>query len=461
MRNALAIFRKDARRLWPQVALFWLLLAMSNTGRLAWNGGAGPRTPDPRALALLACYYLVAALVLQESPSGDRQYWLTRPFSAWQLVAAKALFVAVFVNLATLLSQIALLLYLGIPPVAHLDALFWRQVFLCAQLLLPAAALCAAGRNYTQILLVALGTIVAFALAQYLIGRQILLGAWVAPVWLGPATRQAMLALAATGAILLRYTRRGALPCWIILGATAAIFFLMTLTDKETLTFRPVRVSLDTAVPSARPGAPRSGVAKIPLRIEGLPPGAETSTGPFRFSSIGPGGQDVGDAAGVYLSSIDAGKAVLTVPQRRVSAETPLHLSGSIEFVLIQRLQSAPVPEPYGIVRLPGAGVCSQRPNEYGTMSVFCLAPSTRTALALEFTDDSLRWVIPPDMAKLPGSFGTAFQPADRYQGYLGFEPGQPYIAKARAIVPVRTIAYMRGEFDFPAIRLADYQVHE
>src|ERR1035441_8561904 len=144
MRKVLAIFRKDVRRLWPQIAIFLSLLAIPNAGHRVWAYWAEPQAWDLRDFASLACLfaypYLVAAAVLQESPAGDRQYWLTRPFSARHLLAEKAIFIGVFVNLAALLAQIAGLFNLGIPPLAHLDTLFENQVYLCTAFLLPAAA---------------------------------------------------------------------------------------------------------------------------------------------------------------------------------------------------------------------------------------------------------------------------------------------------------------------------------
>ena len=37
MRKVLAIFRKDVRRLWPQIAIFLCMLAILNTGPWFWT----------------------------------------------------------------------------------------------------------------------------------------------------------------------------------------------------------------------------------------------------------------------------------------------------------------------------------------------------------------------------------------------------------------------------------------
>jgi hypothetical protein len=396
---------------------------------------------------------LVAAAVLQEPLAGDRQYWLTRPFSARQLLAAKALFVAVFVNLAVLLVQFLFLLRLGIPPLAHLDALFWRQVFLCAQILLPAAALYAASRSFTQILLVALLTVVGFRL----LASQFLLAVWTAPVWFGPATGQAVLALGAGSVIYLQYTRRNTLLSWIMLGAMTVLFFLVMHNFWEDPTPRTVRITLDTA--ARRPRAPHPGPVEIPLLIEGIPAGVEASVGRVGLTFAG---QYVGYTTLASVTGIAGGKARLLVPPLPYSAETPLHLSGSIEFVLIQRLQSAPVPAQGEYVGVPGVGVCTQRQSEWAHSTLVCLAPSSRTALALEFPGRGLRWVISPGVVERPGSFARAFQPVDRVESVpTGLEGDPPRMATAQALVTARTLARLHGVFDFPAIRLADYPVPE
>ena len=48
----------------------------------------------------LACWTLLIAAIHEECLPGDRQYWLTRPFTWKSLLLEKLMFTAVFVNLA-------------------------------------------------------------------------------------------------------------------------------------------------------------------------------------------------------------------------------------------------------------------------------------------------------------------------------------------------------------------------
>jgi hypothetical protein len=444
MRKVLAIFRKDVRRLWPQIAIFLCLLAIPNTGNRVWAYWAEPQDSFLGGFfaflaCLLACYYLVAAAVLQESPAGDRQYWLTRPFSARHLLAEKAIFIGVFVNLAVLLAQIACLFNLGIPPLAHLDALFESQGYLCIAILL-AAAVFASTRNFRQLLLVGLLVVAGF----FWLADQVPAG-WTVPVRLHPAISLAVFVLAPGSVICFHYTRRGALLSWTVLGAMFALFILLAHTG-ETPTLREVRISLDTA--ELRPRIRALSWAVIPLRIEGIPPGVEASAEHVQLSIAGKsvGGDVVASAPGFA-----GGKARLIVFDVEDSYQTPQHLSGSVEFMLIQRLHSGPLPALGEIVPVPGVGVCTERQNRAARLTLVCLTPSDRTALALEFPDRPLRWVISPEVAPRPSS-GFLFRPVDRFE----LAGDGRHWETPKTMVTAR-IVRLRGVFDFPAIRLADY----
>jgi hypothetical protein len=240
--------------------------------------------------------------------------------------------------------------------------------------------------------------------------------------------------------------RRGALLSWTLLGAMFALFILVDHT-RETPTLREVRISLDTADLRPRIRGLRWG-SVIPLRIEGIPPGVEASAGQVQLSIAG---QSVGGDVVASAPGFAGGKARLIVFDLADSYQTPLHLSGSVEFVLIQRLQSGPLPALGEIVPVPGVGVCTERQNRAARLTLVCLAPSNRTALALEFPDRPLRWVISPEVAARPSS-GFLFRPVDRFE----LAGDGSHWETAKTMVTAR-IDRLRGVFDFPAIRLADY----
>src|SRR5678815_4188197 len=114
MNHIAAIFRKDARRLWPQIAIFWAMLALG----VLFDPGRTERALSPYRMFLMllalaqpvACWTLLIAAIHEECLPGDRQYWLTRPFTWKSLLLEKMMFTAVFVNLAVFAMQAVILL---------------------------------------------------------------------------------------------------------------------------------------------------------------------------------------------------------------------------------------------------------------------------------------------------------------------------------------------------------------
>jgi hypothetical protein len=151
MRLMLHIFRKDARRLWWEIAVTLSLLAVL----ARWDCYRADAAPGPmeRVLNLLLPIgwgYLVVLLIHGEAPVGDRQFWITRPCTWPSLLGAKALFALVFIHVPSLLADCVVVAARGFHPLECLPVLLWKQVMLAAALTLPAAALAAITRNLAQ-----------------------------------------------------------------------------------------------------------------------------------------------------------------------------------------------------------------------------------------------------------------------------------------------------------------------
>ena len=153
MKQTLHIFAKDARRFWPEIAISivttaafariypnqWLtpgLYAVSG-----WGGFAGPQGLQLLATVLavlvpVSWLLLIARVIHGESLVGDRQFWLTRPYEWKQLLAAKVLFLLVFLYLPFVAAQLVLLARGRLPafrlyvwPALQSDAHHWRAGF--------------------------------------------------------------------------------------------------------------------------------------------------------------------------------------------------------------------------------------------------------------------------------------------------------------------------------------------
>src|SRR5260370_21474314 len=87
MRQVVHIFKKDVRYLWYEIAITLGLVVM-----LVFY-------PLLEFMVPIAWCNLAARLIYAEPLPGDRLFWVTRPYSWKSLLAAKALFILVFVNL--------------------------------------------------------------------------------------------------------------------------------------------------------------------------------------------------------------------------------------------------------------------------------------------------------------------------------------------------------------------------
>jgi hypothetical protein len=150
----LHIFRKDVRRLAaPLLALVVIEATAAYCETQSYLSGPSRssyyRSQSTLLLLTFAWIFLIAAVILQERLPGTRQYWLTRPIGWPRLLAAKLLFVAVFVNAFWFLSDCVILgsLHLPIDP----PLLLFRQIPLTVILFLPAFCLASISSGLGQI----------------------------------------------------------------------------------------------------------------------------------------------------------------------------------------------------------------------------------------------------------------------------------------------------------------------
>jgi hypothetical protein len=131
MMQSLHIFRKDVRHLWPELTLYVALLA-----GFAWikpqlwlvGGGAPDSTIELlsgllQTLIPILWLVMIVRLVHDESLVGDRQFWITRPYSRVSLIAAKLGFMVVCVVLPFLVMQWSLILQADLHPLGTLRGL--------------------------------------------------------------------------------------------------------------------------------------------------------------------------------------------------------------------------------------------------------------------------------------------------------------------------------------------------
>ncbi len=235
-------------------------------------------------LLMLAIWYLVALMVYQEPLPGDRQFWLTRPYSRLKLLAAKVLFVIVFINLPLFLSDCFILGAQGFPIGSSLPQLLLRQFPFTALFILPSFAIATVTRGVVQFVFAWFIILLSF-IAQTLFlsalyrsqgtlsfSTELLLpnSLWVLTVLI----------------IIWQYAKRHTFAGRVVL--IALVFGgLPLMSEVSTLMqrFRPetnvassgpsnIQIVYESRSTSRKEGSPAPGYALLylPIRVEGLPP---------------------------------------------------------------------------------------------------------------------------------------------------------------------------------------------
>ncbi|HEY4087877.1 MAG TPA: hypothetical protein VGM43_18180, partial [Bryobacteraceae bacterium] len=151
MRQALHIFAKDTRRLWPQIAavagLFAVYAFFSSDTSLVKSGAMVDWNDLPAALIVMACWTLGASAIHEDGPAEESPFWLTRPYDRASLVGAKVLFLFAFVFVPLMLAGVVLEVRAGASVFANAGALIGLCLVRSLWLILPALSLGVVTRN--------------------------------------------------------------------------------------------------------------------------------------------------------------------------------------------------------------------------------------------------------------------------------------------------------------------------
>jgi hypothetical protein len=477
MKQILAIFRKDARHLWPYIAAFIALVIAGSLLDPAYRHHQVSAAESWIWLALpLAAAFLVISAIHEERLPGDRQYWLTRPIPWITLIAAKALFVAAFVNLPILLSQAVVLATNGIPPVQHLSALLWRQAFLSAVLLLPMAVLASLTRSLKQavlgVLMVA-APLPVIAMAPSVIGQgrelSLLLTRIVSgDFWLRTLIVAACAMLGSVALLLFQYRSR---RTGLARTAFAAILILCIAagelaTPERALAIR-AKLSPERIAPTAVRIVSGSGGAFASrmnldrrgwqVRVE-VPVGVEEVPHDVEWLSVKLSGrlQNVlvtGDLAGSPTAPIVA----VFIDQESYDRikSTPVRLEAAVDLVLFQRQNVVTAPKAQAVT-ISAIGACSTIPTVDSKLEITCYSPFPHRTLAVEFPGGGRQWIVGRRTLDAPLPTAVNFEPLDRFTSATPFESWQE--VEGLRLVTERPIATIHREFVLDGIHLPRYE---
>jgi hypothetical protein len=154
LRQAFHIFRKDVRGLRVEIAAVLAVMALfAHFHATASFQTLIERRQFYQLLLPASIWFLIGRVIQAEALPGNRQFWLTRPYSRVSLALAKLMFLALFVALPWALSDLAILHGQGF-GFGHNAATFaWEQVLRFLFFVVTAAALAAVTGNMIQFVL--------------------------------------------------------------------------------------------------------------------------------------------------------------------------------------------------------------------------------------------------------------------------------------------------------------------
>ncbi|HEY2360996.1 MAG TPA: hypothetical protein VGK36_07770, partial [Candidatus Angelobacter sp.] len=429
MKQIVHIFKKDVRRHWPEILLSLVALAL-----YIWNepkqwlpqhyNYLGDRmhnyiTGTIDVGVVLSWCVLIVRIVQSDSLVGDRQFWTTRPYEWKKLLAAKVLFVAIFVNLLVLIAGVVLMHKAGMgSPLSSIPRLLWQQLNSPIVALLPVAALAAVTSNFGQFILALLGvgayTAGVGIISTYVPNQEFSSGS--------DTLQQLVLFIGCLAAIIWQYARRKTGKSRIVLTGTAlTILLLVVATPYQTLVAHeypqlkaedsPVQISFDTV----KPAPPKIGPDNedeieitLPMNISGIAAGNSVSLNGAMLIIEGSDGRHWSTGwKNVYQHLLPADlKFQLSFKIKKNFFDSvqsnPVNARISLAFTAFHDAETRRLITTAGEFTVPDIGLCSISPG-YLTTSLRCrflfhVASGTATVSSSEITCPEFKHVRLPEL---------------------------------------------------------------
>jgi hypothetical protein len=393
-------------------------------------------------------------------------------------MAAKGLFLVVFVNLPLLVCQLAILAALGIPPLAWLPALLWRQVFFTIFFVLPVAAAAAVTRNLGQVLLAGILLYVTFAAGlslNALIGDRY--PDWGGLGWIRDCLTALVVATGTAVALALQYSRRKTALARAALAGTMVLtmlvmtaprwggaFAIQRLFSRERVGDTAVRISFDQSRAGTQPmqleirGSDPTGVRlEIPIRVDDVPQGAMVG---IDWTSV-----SIRSERGTWrsgwlnfhaLHDLSRGAAWLTVyvdPDfYNASPDAAVELDATVDLTLSRRVRTMAVES--GRTLVPEIGICTIEPVVAHSISR-CYSPYQRVSFEL---------VLGGSTSPEETSLGRPYAP---FPTSAGFRPLDPTywvswqgagVYGTPSLVMDRPVAHVQRNFQVRGLKMSQFR---
>lgn len=487
MRQALHIFRKDARHLRFEIAVGLIAVAgfaFTGAQRARWLLDPGANRTAAWTLVLillpLAWWTLIVRVIHAEALPGDRQFWISRPYSPKSLLLAKALFIVLFINIPMLIADAVIVRAYGLHPLgAQLPGLLWSQVLLAVVFLLPIAALSAVTAGFVQLIFAVLAPCVA-ALLFAIVAPQTVLGGFFGPFeWVKFYYALGVIAFGGAAVLVWQYGRRRtaiaraliiALAVVGIVGMLAipwpAAFAIQSFVSRQQVDSSSVRVVFDSSN-SARAMMQHDGRVRIiiPLDIAGLPKRTAARVEGFFIALEAPDGTVWKSNQIMPTGAILPGQkiAVDSTVSRRFYLkikDVPIRTRGSLYLTLFGDPQTSDVPFGDHPVTVPGVGACSASRGPNGPPYFLICSSGFRFPMAqvsyhfLHATQGGFRtvwsWTQHRLISYAPFPAGPGIDPISQD---LKFSIVDAPISNA-SVSTLRPVAYIRRSFDVGEVKL-------
>jgi hypothetical protein len=171
MNQILHIFKKDTRRFWLEILVasvieFAYIGLLPGRWKVYHNQSQFIRMQMYlgylSVLVPVGWWLLTVRVAHAETLVGDEQFWITRPYEWKKLLAAKVLFVVVWIGVPYLLAQSWLLTVGGFHPLSYIPGLLHGLLIVLVVYALPALALAAVTSSFARLTLTLLATYVVY-----------------------------------------------------------------------------------------------------------------------------------------------------------------------------------------------------------------------------------------------------------------------------------------------------------
>jgi hypothetical protein len=351
-------------------------------------------------LMLIAWALLIARIIQEEGLVGDRQFWLTRPYSWKKLLAAKLIFLALFLYLPFFLLQCILLAEAGFSPFHWIPRILLSMLLISAAVILPLIAIASVTSSFGRMVLVLVGVLFYFLI---LLAVSALQGQLIHPINhtaiapLGAYLDDLVTLLACVLALILQYGARRTLLSRLVLVGALAVSCAIGFIDFDRLLMNrnyprsgsqigvpyspvpnrgdgQVQVWVGAAHVQTGVGAPGYRIA-IPLRLTGIVEGSAISVDRVSATFEGwngdhwtSGWQTQGES--VRFAQDATATVAITMPDKIYSkfhnattgvrlalATTELKAGKTIQMKLVKPMQE---------FSIPGVGICKTQAGFWG-----------------------------------------------------------------------------------------------